>query len=293
MGMLARVLVLSLGLTCGLASGVVGLKWFVSGLTQSADVAAHRADVDPKVQSMVSRYDWMWYASMPMIVWTAPLGLIGGLLGGMGRGKTAAIPLSLALFPTCISAWSLLVTFGLFFAAILAFLIGTPQYPSQRGFKGTINAVKGWFNIGGVKVKFSQLPNVPKSGTSVDLAVELTAKSDRHVNALHVKLIKEKAKKNEDGKETKEGLLGEVSQAVALDLKAGETKTVNLRLPYAYKASLKESAVGMAGGGLLGSVANMAADLATGTKEQYLLVAEADVDGAIFEPSDRQKVTMV
>jgi len=37
----------------------------------------------------------------------------------------------------------------------------------------------------------------------------------------------------------------------------------------------------------------MAADFATGSKEQYLLVAEADVDGAIFEPTERQKVTMV
>ena len=166
--------------------------------------------------------------------------------------------------------------------AALAFLIGTPQYPSQRGFKGTFNAVKGWFNIGGVKVKFAQFdPNVPKTGTALNLAIELTAKSDKHINAVHVRLIKEQTKKKEDEKETKEGVLGETSQAVALDLKAGETKVLNIQLPYTYKKSLKESAVGMAGGGLMGSMASMAADLATGTKEQYLLVAEADVDGAV------------
>jgi len=88
------VLVLSLGLTCGMASGLVGLKWFIGGLTQSADVAPKRVDADPKVQRMVSRYDWMWYASIPMVLWTAPLGMVGGVLGGMGRGKTRPFPSS-------------------------------------------------------------------------------------------------------------------------------------------------------------------------------------------------------
>jgi hypothetical protein len=295
MSMLARVLVLSLGLTCGMASGLVGLKWFIGGNTQSSEVEPKRADTDEKVQRLVSRYDWLWYASIPMVLWTAPLGMAGGVLGGMGRGKIAAIPLFLAvLVPACISGWTLLVTFGLFFAGCLGFLIRKPENPSQAGLKGCFNAVKGWFNIGGVKVKFGQPDiNIPKAGNSLNVSVELTAKSDRHINAVFVKLIKEQTKKKEDRKESKENVLGETSQAVALDLKAGETRVLNFRLPYAYKQSLKESAVGLAGGGLMGSMASMAADMATGSKEQYLLVAQADVDGALFEPSDRKKVTLV
>jgi hypothetical protein len=294
MSMLARVLVLSLGLTCGLASGIVGLKWFIGGITQSGEVEPKRADTDEKVQQLVSRYDWMWYASIPMVLWTAPLGIAGGVLGGMGRGKIATVPLFLSLLPSCISGWTAFVTFGLFFAGCLGFLIRKPENPSQVGLKGCINGVKGWFNIGGVKVKFGELDtNVPKAGNTLNVSLQLTAKSDRHVNAIFVKLIKEQTKKKEDAKETKENVLGETSQAVALDLKAGETRVLNFRLPYTYKAGLKESAVGLAGGGLMGSMASMAADFATGSKEQYLLVAEADVDGALFEPSDRKKVTMV
>lgn len=294
MSMLARVLVLSLGLTCGMASGLVGLKWFVGGLTQSSDVAARRADPDTKVQQMISRYDWLWYASIPMMLWTAPLGLAGGVLGGMGRGKIAAIPLFLALLPMCVSGWTFLVTFGLFFAACLGFLIRKPENASQAGLKGCLNAVKGWFNIGGVKIKFKDLDtNIPRAGTALTLSVELLARGERHVNAVHVKLVKEQTKKKEDGKQTKEKVLGEASQAVNVDLKAGESRVLDFQLPYTFEKGLKESMVGLAGGGITGGLASMAADFATGTKEEYHLVAEADVDGALWEPADKKKVTMV
>ena len=163
MSMLARVLVLSLGLTCGMASGLVGLKWFIGGITQSAAVEPKRADTDPKVQRMVSRYDWMWYASIPMIIWTAPLGLLGGVLGGMGRGKIASIPLFLAMMPTCISGWTLFVTFGLFFAGCLGFLIraGASQPPRGSRAPSTPSRAVQHRREGCLP---SLDPNVPKTG---------------------------------------------------------------------------------------------------------------------------------
>jgi hypothetical protein len=297
--MLARVLVLAIGLICGLAAGAIGIKWMIGASSHAAAVDAKRNSTDEKVKGMVERYDNLKTASYLMLA-SMPLAILGGILGGMGRGKLAAIPLLLALIlPLIGSGWSLFVTFALLFAVFLGFIIRRPQNQSELGIAGCFNALKGWFNIGGVKVKFKDLDtNVSMANNSLACTVELTAKGGRHVNAVYVKFIRQetKSKKDDEGKsksETKEKVLGEATQALDIDLEAGENRVLEFQLDYEYEKGLKDVAVGLAGGGITGSLIGFAADFASGTKQEFYLVAEADVDGALFEPYDKKKMAMV
>jgi hypothetical protein len=287
MSMLLRVVVLSLGLLGGFSSGIIGIKWLAGGFSNADVVEAKRAQADQGQQTYVERFDNCRKAAWALLL-AAPLGILGGLLAGMGRGKLAAIPLLLAVpAPVILSGWSMVPISCLFWAGVFALFIGRPRNHSERGIKGCFNAIKGWFNIGGVKVKFKNVAdNVSWSGNQVRGSVELSAKSDRYVAGVHFKFVQKRTVKEDGKKKTKENVLGETSQALNLDMHAGENRTVDFQLPYSASKSLKDK------GGLLGGVGKLAA-FATGETDEYLLIAEADVDGALVEPTDNKKVTMV
>jgi hypothetical protein len=287
MSMFLRVVVLCLGLLGGFSSGIVGAKWLASGFSNAEVVEAKRASADGSLQGYVERFDNCRRAAWFLLL-AAPLGLLGALLGGMGRGWLAAIPFFLAVpAPLIFSGWSIVPISCLFWAGLFSLFIGRPRNQSERGLKGCFNALKGWFNIGGVKVKFKNLDdNVRWSGNQLRGTLELSAKSDRFVAGVHFKFIQRRTTKEDGKKKTKENVLGKTSQTLNIDLRAGESRTVDFQLPYSASKSLKDK------GGLMGGVGKLAA-FATGEKDEYIVIAEADVDGALTEPSDNKNVTMV
>jgi sporulation-control protein spo0M len=151
---------------------------------------------------------------------------------------------------------------------------------------GFFDTIKGWFNIGGVKVKIEGLNQVvPKDGSKLTAKVNLSSKSDKHVNKLTYKFLLKKSKGRGDEKETKEYVIAQRVLSEPFDLKAGETKTLDFDLDYSLEKTLKDM------GGVLGGIGKLAA-FASSEKEEYFVIAQADVKGAAFSPSDWVSVTV-
>jgi hypothetical protein len=150
---------------------------------------------------------------------------------------------------------------------------------------GLLDTIKGWFNIGGVKVQLQDVPTkVSRAGASIGGKVVLTTKQDKHVNKLVYKLVRRRTSGRGDEKKTEEKVLAQNVVGGPLELKGGDRKVMDLSLPIALEKELKDV------GGVLGGVGKLGA-FAAGEKDEYLLIVEADVKGAAFNPSAQQRVT--
>jgi hypothetical protein len=151
---------------------------------------------------------------------------------------------------------------------------------------GFLDTIKGWFNIGGVKVKLQGVgPTVSKAGSSLSGSVTLTSKSDKHILGLRYRFFLKKTTGRGNEKETKEFTLGEARTKDEFDLKAGESKTMEFTLPYGIEKTLKDM------GGVLGGIGKLAS-FASAEKLEYFVRAEASVKGAAFSPGDSVSVTV-
>ena len=73
---------------------------------------------------------------------------------------------------------------------------------------GFMDTVKGWFNIGGVKVRLEGIDKVvEKNGTNIKGKVYLTSKSDKTVLKMTYKFIMERSSGRGDEKETEEKVI--------------------------------------------------------------------------------------
>jgi hypothetical protein len=152
---------------------------------------------------------------------------------------------------------------------------------------GFFDTVKGWFNIGGVKVKIEGLNQVvSKSGSKINAKVNLTTKKDKLVNKVVYKFLLRKTTGSGEEKKTKDYTISESIHGEPFELRAGETKTLDLDLTYNLEKSLKDM------GGVLGAVGKVGAFFSS-DKEEYFVVAQADVKGAAFSPSHWIEVSVV
>ena len=91
---------------------------------------------------------------------------------------------------------------------------------------GFLDTIKGWFNIGGVKVKLIEVPGtVSKTGNDLAGKVELTSKSDKHVLKMTYQLVEEHTTGRGDDAETKTDVLGENVIDEEFDIAAGESSS--------------------------------------------------------------------
>jgi len=152
---------------------------------------------------------------------------------------------------------------------------------------GFLNTVKGWLNIGGVKVKLQDVnPRVSRSGSQITGKVLLTSKGDKQVLKLAYKFVMKKTTGRGDDKKVKDFTLAQVIQDESFEIKTGESKALEFSIPYSLEKSLKDQ------GGVLGALGKFGA-FATGDKEEYFVVAECDVKGTALDPSDQIEVTLV
>jgi hypothetical protein len=151
---------------------------------------------------------------------------------------------------------------------------------------GLWGTVKGWLNIGGVKVDIQDLNQVvPKEGSHISGKVVLATKSDKTVTKVTCKFLLKKTTGRGEEKKTKEFVIAQRAVPGPLELKAGEERTLDLDLDYSLEKTLKDM------GGVLGGVGKLAA-FATGEQEEYFVVAQADVKGAALSPSKWVPVTV-
>jgi sporulation-control protein spo0M len=151
---------------------------------------------------------------------------------------------------------------------------------------GLWSTVKGWLNIGGVKVTIEGLNKViKKDENKITAKVVLTTKEDKHVDRLQYKFLLKKTTGSGEQKQTKEYVIAQHVLTEQFDLKAGETKTLDLELMYSLEKTLADM------GGVLGGIGKVASFLST-DKEEYFVVAQADVKGAAISASHWVPVTV-
>lgn len=152
---------------------------------------------------------------------------------------------------------------------------------------GFLDTVKGWLNIGGVKVKLQEVnPRVSRSGSQITGKVALTSKGDKQVLKLSYKFVMKKTTGRGDDKKVKDFTLAQVIRDEPFEIKTGESKTLEFSIPYSLEKNLKDQ------GGVLGAVGKFGA-FAVGEKEEYFVVAECDVKGTALDPVDKIEVTLV
>jgi hypothetical protein len=152
---------------------------------------------------------------------------------------------------------------------------------------GLFDTIKGWFNIGGVKVKLKEVPtSISKSGGDISGTLELLAKGDKHVLKVTCRLVETETTGSGEDKEEKENTLGELVMNDEFDIKKEEVKTLDFTLNSQIPERLQDK------GGVLGTVGKIGA-FASSTKIEYHIVAICDVKGTAFDPSAKAKVNVV
>lgn len=152
---------------------------------------------------------------------------------------------------------------------------------------GLWNTIKGWLNIGGVKVEIEGVnPMVPRNGNEVTGKVLLTSKSDKEVQKITYKLLLRKSTGRGQDRKTQDFILGQSAYNEPFTIKAGETKTFDFTIPYSVSKGLKDM------GGALGAVGKVAA-FATAEKMEYMVLAECSVKGAALSPWNKVDVQIV
>ncbi len=160
---------------------------------------------------------------------------------------------------------------------------------------GLWSTIKGWLNIGGVKVLLWKYTEpLSRSNPVISGAVLLKTKEEKTVTALEVKVIEEYTTTEGEGedkkKETETTVLGSIKfpesepgVGYPLELKAGTDK----EQPFTVHVQLTTRLQNM--GGVVGGIGKLAA-FASGEKLEYFLVAEAKVKGAAFATTAKEKL---
>jgi hypothetical protein len=151
---------------------------------------------------------------------------------------------------------------------------------------GIVDTIKGWLNIGGIKLKIDGLNQViPKDGKKITAKVSLSAGSDKTITKVISKLLLKRTAGHAADRETKEYTIAEAVVSGPFELKAGESRSLDLNLEYSLARRLKDL------GGVLGGIGKLAA-LAMGEKDAYFVLVQADVKGTALSPSTSIRVTV-
>lgn len=152
---------------------------------------------------------------------------------------------------------------------------------------GMWDTVKGWLNIGGVTVKIQALkPQISRSGNAINAKVLLTTKTTKEV--LKVKYIFLWKKTTGEGAEqkTEQQVFGTSTMDAPFKLQPGEPKVLDMHIDYAMPKRMQDM------GGVLGAMGKIGA-FAAKEKDEYLVTAQASVQGAAFGASDTVRVSIV
>jgi hypothetical protein len=158
---------------------------------------------------------------------------------------------------------------------------------------GLWGKVKGWLNIGGVKVllwKYSE--PLRRSDPVLTGAVLLKTKSPRTVLGVEVRLVEEHTYKKDERTRTDTTVLGrhrfpdnEAGVGYPLEMRPGEDREQPFTLRVATVERLRDRA------GVLGAAARVGSFLSQDRVEHYL-VAGADVQGTPLGPSHKVKMPL-
>jgi len=144
---------------------------------------------------------------------------------------------------------------------------------------GFLDTVKGWLNIGGVKIKIEEMDPILYTGEHyVSGKFFLTAKNDKEVLSVTCSVIHEHSYKEDDEDQTDRNVVGEEKITEGFVLKAGETKEMEFLVGTHLDETIKDM------GGVIGGVGKLAS-FASGKSDRYFAEVKVDVKGTVLDPS--------
>lgn len=146
---------------------------------------------------------------------------------------------------------------------------------------GVWGKIKGWLNIGGVKVKVEDVePSIFVGNNTMTGKAVLTAKDAKEVLSIKCKVVHERTEKVDGEEETETTILGQEDFLEGFQMAAGETKEIPFSVEYHLEEKMKHM------GGVAGAVGKLGS-FAMGKKDAYSLIVECDVKGTVLDPSDQ------
>ncbi len=150
---------------------------------------------------------------------------------------------------------------------------------------GLWSTIKGWLNIGGVKVKIEGVDPVIRLGANqVAGKAVLTSKGDKEVVNVTCKVVHERKYKKDNDERTESTTLGETCFE-GFSLTTGETREVPFVVDYQLDEKLQH------GGGVMGAIGKLGA-FASGSKDAYFVVASCKVKGTVLGPSAKTELKL-
>jgi hypothetical protein len=150
-----------------------------------------------------------------------------------------------------------------------------------------LKKIKQGLGIGTVDLSLEVPPSVSGESGQILGSVVVTAKSDQQISALNLKLLEEFSTGRGEDKETREFELGTTSFDQPIELKEGESKTIEFTMPFALRKSTAQSLSDK--GGALGALGK-AAKFAGAEKSTYKVEVEAKIEGTMLSPDDSKSI---
>ena len=166
---------------------------------------------------------------------------------------------------------------------------------------GLWSKIKGWLNIGGVKVQILETENpFPEDDPVMKGRFSLTTKTDATILSTSVEFYAEETKVEGEEEKTEKTVFGSMStedylinEDYPFELKAGESKELSFLIinvdvgGYVGRLAKKGGVLGA-----VGKVAKFAGKLDDGEIE-YFVEVTADVKGMPFDPTDKVEIKVV
>lgn len=171
---------------------------------------------------------------------------------------------------------------------------------------GLWDTIKGWFNIGGVSVKITQvIEPFPRENTVMEGAFTLTTKIPKTVLSTRAEFyFEETVREEKDGKveeKTKQTSLGlfdtkkvGINTEYPFEMAAGETRQMSFLIANVSLGGVVDRMAAQKGMiGTLGKAVVFTGELVEQKNLRYFVQVTADVKGAAFDPSDRVQIRVV
>jgi hypothetical protein len=150
--------------------------------------------------------------------------------------------------------------------------------------------IKQFFGAGTVKVELTVPPQVAKSSGQIAGRVALNALSDQQVLEVTVTLKETWHTGRGENRQEKEFELGKVKLADDFAMRQSENRQFEFVLPFELLKSGNDRLKDAGGAlGVLGKVGSFA----DAERSDYHVVAEADVKGAMLDPSDKKEIQLL
>jgi sporulation-control protein spo0M len=153
-----------------------------------------------------------------------------------------------------------------------------------------VDTIKGWLNIGGVKLVLDVPSSVEESSKKIKGKLVCSTKTEKKIKNIKVQLVEQYKTGKAETASTTSYTWGEKEISGPFTLKAGEEKVIEFELSF---TPIKTDTEKMAGqGGIVGALGKFG-NMMDGTKSTFDITASASVEGGLFGATALKNIQMI